>query len=127
MREATFGWGTNDYIEDKYEMPFMGNKFYSHALVREAIGLGILTKEEIKYEYASSMFIPKDYFNAFIRDVYANAASVQTAKIMINCFIGSLGSRPSASSRTMVRTRSTLTISQRIRAVIRPLWPGLTH
>lgn len=70
-------------------LPFKGNGWYSHVMVKYGIESGLIKFENIKYTLYPSITLQPDYFNKYINIVVND--NDQYSKFMVNGLIGQLG------------------------------------
>lgn len=58
------------YIETDKGFPLHGNGWYSQPMVKYCLQQQIITKDDIKYVVYASLSIKRDYFNAYIDELY---------------------------------------------------------
>jgi hypothetical protein len=75
------------YIETDNVFPCRGNGWYCDSFINEILQMGIITKDDIKYQIKSSNVLPNDFFQEFVDDV---ASTFSGYKLALNGFIGIL-------------------------------------
>jgi len=80
------------YVISENLFPLRGNGWYDYALVEYCLENKIIYKHNIRYAYNPSIKIKHDTYNDYIDYVYKTFKE-EDAKIMINSFIGSFGSK----------------------------------
>lgn len=90
---------TNNFV------PFNGDGLYSHPMVRYGLEEKIIKLSDIQYYLKPSLELNADYFKKFIMYIVENVKDEGVCKLMINAFIGTLG------SKMTIKTESKLTKS----------------
>jgi 5-methylcytosine-specific restriction endonuclease McrA len=93
------------YVHTGNLIPFKGNGWYSYVLVRFALEKNIIALEDITHAVLPSLHVRAESYNKFINHVYEKAGDDELAKMMINSWVGSLGTKETE-RRSLYFTRS---------------------
>ena len=83
------------YVETENILPLRGNGWYYHNMIDYCLENDIITKDNIKYTIQSSLTIPCNYYNKFIK--YCDEHITEYNKLAINGMIGNF--KPNVNKR----------------------------
>ena len=81
------------YIETNNVFPLRKNGFYSKPMVEFCLNEKIISMENIKYQYKSSLHIKSNYFKPFVNHLMEVFENKDIQKLSVNSLIGMFGRR----------------------------------
>jgi hypothetical protein len=81
------------YVETENVFPMRKNGFYSKPMLEFCLQEGIITKENIKYQYKSSLTIEPNYFQPFVNNLMQIFEEKDLQKLSVNALVGMFGRR----------------------------------
>jgi hypothetical protein len=79
------------FVQTTNYFPFRGNGWYPHTMVKEALVLDIISKDEITHQFLSSFTIKNDHFKAFTQHLIDNTKEAGLDKLIVNSMVGCWG------------------------------------
>jgi len=79
------------FIETTNYFPYRGNGWYPYVQIIKGLEKGIISNDDIKYQFLSSFVIKHDYFKTFAEYMIDLTKDAKLDKLIVNSFAGCLG------------------------------------